>query len=84
MPYESTWARAEVARLGGRSLASGGEGQRWIAAALAVSPEGQAVDAQGVGQQVQVLTPVSDGVGSPEPVGAGNSVGAGHAAFRYS
>ncbi len=48
---------------------SGGDGQRWVAGALAVSVSGERVDAEGMGELVEVLALVADAVGSAEPQG---------------
>lgn len=40
-----------------------------VALASLVAPEGEAVDRECVGQQVEVLAGVTDGVGSAEPAG---------------
>ena len=48
-------------------MGSGRDGERRVAAALAVAVQGQAVDDQGVGDQVEVLALVADGVCTSEP-----------------
>jgi hypothetical protein len=48
---------------------SGGEWEGWVAVACLVAPEGEAVDRERVGQQVEVLAGVADRVGTAEPEG---------------
>ena len=62
------WA-AGRARLGGAGESGvwGALRGEWWGVALAVQVQRQAVDPEGVGQQVQQLTGVADGVGPAEP-----------------
>ena len=50
-----------------RSGGLGGDG--WVASAPGMAVQGEAVDAEGVGDEVEVLAFVADGVCSAEPEG---------------